>query len=271
MVLAIVTSGLLYYFLNWYTTWYLYFYLLLLIPGLALGFFLLFALFLMIESHFIDMSKKRVELNRPILWCLYQIAFFVIHLCRIRIKATGGEKLPKDSRFLLVSNHQSGYDHLCFFTLWPRLDLVAVTKPENEKLVFAGRIMHQAGFIPINRDNPMEGIKSIVLAIRYIKENKASIAIAPEGTRSHDGLVHEFHPGSFKIATKTGCPLAIVAIQNADMTKKRFPWRSTKVYVDVLEVLSQEQYKDMNTVELAAYSQKLISDHLNAHIDRRYK
>ena len=46
----------------------------------------------------------------------------------------------------------------------------------------------------------------------------------PEGTRSKDGEVHEFHAGSFKVATKSGCPVIPVAVNGTrDILEYHFP------------------------------------------------
>src|SRR5262249_48118373 len=39
-----------------------------------------------------------------------------------------------------------------------------------------------------------------------------SLLMFPEGTRSKDGEMHEFHNGSFKLAAECGCPVVPVVV-----------------------------------------------------------
>ena len=65
----------------------------------------------------------------------------------------------------------------------------------------------------LDRENPKEGLKTILTGIDYLKAG-TSIVIFPEGTRnkSIDGVL-PFHAGSFKLAEKSGCSI-IPMVQN---------------------------------------------------------
>ena len=125
-----------------------------------------------------------------------------------------------------------------------------------------GKYMHASGFIPIDRSNPREGVKAINRAVEKITSGNASVLVCPEGTRSGSYEMGEFHSGSFKIALKAKCPIVLCAIQNTCKVQKRFPFRSTNIYFDVIEVLEYEKIKDMSSQELADYSHKVIKERL---------
>mgnify|MGYP002233635792 CR=1 FL=1 len=64
----------------------------------------------------------------------------------------------------------------------------------------------------LDRDNPKEGLKTILTAIDYVKKG-ISICIFPEGTRN-DGeelSILPFHNGSFKIARRLDAQLFLCA------------------------------------------------------------
>lgn len=75
--------------------------------------------------------------------------------------------------------------------------------------------MKAAHCVFIDRNDIKQGLKCILECIDDIN-NGISIAIFPEGTRSKvDGEFLPFHEGSFKVATKTGCPIIPVTINNS--------------------------------------------------------
>ena len=63
-----------------------------------------------------------------------------------------------------------------------------------------------------------------------------------------------FHAGSFKIAQRAGVPLVIACVRGTEQVHRNFPWRPTRVTLEILELLPVEQVKAMSTQELAAYS-----------------
>ena len=79
---------------------------------------------------------------------------------------------------------------------------------------------------PHEAEKIIEGLKTILAAIEQVK-NGISIMIFPEGTRSKDAdelQMLPFHEGSFKIATKSGCPIIPVAISNSSaLFEDQFP------------------------------------------------
>ena len=90
------------------------------------------------------------------------------------------------------------------------------------------------------------------------------MGIFPEGTRSRGGELLPFHAGSFKIAQKANVPLVTTSVSGTEKIKKNLFRRPTDVYLDILEVIPADKVKSMSTVELAAYSSRLIEENLKA-------
>ena len=67
----------------------------------------------------------------------------------------------------------------------------------------------------LNRENPKEGLKTILQAIEYVKKG-ISICIFPEGTRNkgEELSMLPFKDGALKISTKTGCPIVPISMNN---------------------------------------------------------
>ena len=100
-------------------------------------------------------------------------------------------------------------------------------------------------------------------AARNIAENRASIGIYPEGgINKSEELLLPFHHGSFKIALKAKAPIVVTSIRNTDKLKKRFLWKSTNIYLDVIKVLPYDEISALKTSEISQMTRNDILMHL---------
>ena len=127
------------------------------------------------------------------------------------------------------------------------------------RIPIAGSVSYGAGFLPIDRENARNALKTIVTAADYLVKGICSVGIYPEGTRSRTNEMLPFHAGSFKIAQRAGAPLAIASIRGSEQIKKNLFLRPTDVYLDILEVVPADKVRSMSTNELAEYSRNLIA------------
>ena len=84
-----------------------------------------------------------------------------------------------------------------------------VAKKEMEPIPLLSNWMKYLHCLFLDRKDIKAGMKTILTAIDKAK-NGISICIFPEGTRNKNESELEmlpFHEGSFKIATKSGCPI----------------------------------------------------------------
>ena len=129
--------------------------------------------------------EKEYEKNSPFYRFLLESATAVaIKLLRIRVHISGIEKIPKDEKVLFVCNHRSNYDPLITWCALNKWKIAFVSKPENFKVPFFGRIIRKCCFLPIDRENPRKAIVTINKAAKLLKKQEVSIGIYPEGTRS---------------------------------------------------------------------------------------
>lgn len=178
--------------------------------------------------------------------------------CGIRAHISGTDKLPKSGRFVFVCNHLSGFDPLFVMDKLRKFNISFIAKPSLMKIPVAGKIAYGAGFLPIDRENDRNALKSIVQATDYLKRGLCSVGIYPEGTRSRSGELLPFHAGSFKIAQKANVPLAVACVRGTENVKKNLFHRRTDVFLDILELIPAENVRAMSTKELAQYSRELI-------------
>ncbi len=215
---------------------------------------LLYVIFWVIIASTVDDTKPLKKQSRLCRFGCASISEWLCTYARVRVHFTGEELLPKEGRFVFVCNHRSMFDPLVAVKTLRHYNLAFISKPSNLKIPFVGKLAYGAGFLPIDRENDRNALKTILTAADYLKRDLCSIGIYPEGTRCKTEEMLPFHAGSFKIAQRGDVPLVIASIRNTDAVSRSFPLRRTHVYFDILEVLPVERVKAMSTQELAAYS-----------------
>ena len=177
---------------------------------------------------------------------------------RIRLKVTGREIIPQ-GRFLLVCNHLSRFDNMLICTTLGMNPIAFISKPENFKFPAAGRYMIGCCYIPVERASAGRGRAAVERAEELIRNDISSVGVFPEGRRGNGTELQKFRAGCLKIAVNTGCPIVVCAVNNTHKVHRRFPWRSTGVTLDILDVLSPEGKR---TVQLSEEISAIISGHL---------
>lgn len=240
---------------------------LIIIAAVIVGIIFLFHLFLWIFwlsiSLTISMKKEYTKTNRFYNWVFVLWYRYMMIVGMIRLHVTGYEKVPFGTHFLLVSNHRSKFDNFVQCAVLKKTQIAYISKPENFKIPMGRRYMRRGLYLAIARNNPKEALGTILKAIDYIKSDTVSIGIFPEGTRSTDGSLKDFKPGSFKIAEKAGCPVVVCCMQGTENIAKNWPFKKTDVYMDILEVIPADVWAEKNTVEVAKYAQDLVQKNID--------
>lgn len=188
---------------------------------------------------------------------------FMCFFFRIKVVCSGKDLLPGDSRFLVVSNHRSNLDPIVSNATFAGKEISWVAKKSLFKVPIAKSFMYKCNFLCMDRDDIRQSLRVINKAAEYIKEDIVSIGIYPEGTRNKtEEVMLPFKPGAFKIAQKAGVPIAVMTIVNTADVIKRFPWRSTRVYIDVIKVYTAEEVASRKTNEIAEEAEKLMRDNV---------
>lgn len=244
---------------------------LLMIPVLFLGFWLglllIAFLFLVIICAVVDLDKPQ-EQDSP----FYRKAMYIYiealkSLVGLKITVEGLEKTPKEGRYLLVCNHQNESDPGILHHYFQSGQLAFVAKKEARNMFVVGKIMHKTLCQMVNRENDREALKTILRCIQILKEDKASVAVFPEGGIDDDGLLHHFKPGVFKIAQKAGVPIVVCTLKNTkEVVHNIFKLKPSYVELKVLEVIPAEEAKSTNTVEIAHRCHKLMADDLGPEL-----
>lgn len=225
--------------------------------------FLLYVLMLVFCAYcLVDRKKQYTTYNRFYRFLLYSATAIGMKIMRLKFEVTGREKLP-EGRFLLISNHRSNYDPLVTWHCFRKSELAFISKPENFKIPIFGRLIHRCGFMPIDRENPRNAAKTLIVATKLIKSDEFSVAVYPEGTRSKGTELLPFHSGVIKIAQKAEVPLVIMSVAGTEKIVKNYPWRSTTIYLDILETVPYEALKGKHTTDLGDYAYELMKQKLS--------
>ena len=261
-LLSILSSSSLLYFAHWYEKWYLILTATVLLPVFYAVWALILLTIIFIWSLLLGKRKNVDNPSKFYYFFVREITHQIDIFARVKVIISGEDKLP-NQKCMIISNHLSMFDAICIVDKFKLQPLSCVTKIENERIPICGPFIHNAGFIPLDRTSPQKAVKCIQRAANCISSDLSHIYICPEGTRSKSGELLPFHAGSFKIATKTNAPIVICNFKNTNMVHKNFPWKRTKVYLDIIDVIYPEQYSDKNTQQIADLCRQIIENYQN--------
>ena len=152
-----------------------------------------------------------------------------------------------------MSNHLADLDPGIFFITFPNNQLSFIAKKEVQDMPIVGRLMRKILCQFVDRENDREALKTILRCISILKEDKANIAVFPEGKKSTDQyLLHHFRPGVFKIAQKANVPIVVCTLrgtQNILPNAKKL--RPTHIRLNLVEVIPAEELKGVTAVDIA--------------------
>ena len=168
----------------------------------------------------------------------------------IDFQVYGQENIPKEDGMLICGNHQGMFDVLAIVAAFDR-PLAAVLKKELADIPFLKQIVACTHSYPMDREDVRQSMKVIMGVTKEIAEGR-NFLIFPEGTRSKNGnKMLEFHSGTFKCATKSKCTILPFALIDSYKVLDHNGVEHVTVQLHYLEPISYEEYKDMNTTELA--------------------
>ena len=209
--------------------------------------------FLVIAVNRVDQDVPQEE-DSPFYRGLAKIYIpFIKTVVGLRVETRGLENTPKDGRFLLVCNHLDDSDPAVLLHYFRNYQLAFISKRENKDMFLVGKLMHKLQCQLVNRENDREALKCILKCIEILKNDRASIAVFPEGYESLDGRLLPFRPGVFKIAQKAQVPIVVCTIQGSEHVIKNLKKLRPipRVQLHLLEVIPAEELMGKTTVDIA--------------------
>ena len=190
---------------------------------------------------------------------------FILWITGAKVTVIGEENVPKDQAVLYVANHRSYFDILLTYSRCP-IRTGYIAKKEMERYPLLSNWMRYLHCLFLDRKDIKQGLKTILTAIEKIKSG-ISICIFPEGTRNKNKDELEllpFHEGSFKIASKSGCAIIPMAMNNsANIWEANFPKMSpTHVVIEYGKPIIPSELDRDTQRHLGAYTQNIIKEML---------
>lgn len=225
--------------------------------------FLILFLILTIPIFFIEwiIGKCNPQMRDKSCLRIVQWAFRVIlKITGVQTTVIGEERVP-DEAVLFIGNHRSFFDiHLTYSRC--RRVTGYIAKKEMEHIPLLSTWMRFLYCLFLDRNNPKEGLKTILQAMDYINKG-ISVCIFPEGTRN-DGeelSLLPFKEGAFKIATKTNCPIIPISMNNTcAIFEKQFPRiKKSHVVIEYGEPIYPDSLEKEEKKHIGAYVQNIIA------------
>lgn len=132
---------------------------------------------------------------------------YTLHRLRVR----GREHVPARGGALIVSNHQSFLD-IPVIAAAARRHVSFVARDTLAETRWLAFVIRECGAVKLKRGTADR--KGLTEMIRHLELGDC-VSIFPEGTRSTDGRLGEFHGGALVAARRTGVPIVPAAIRGA--------------------------------------------------------
>ena len=221
----------------------------------------LFFCALWFSTIFLPSVKKPIDKPRNLYGAIQFVCDWAMTCLRVKIDFKGMEKFPEEP-FVLVSNHISNFDPVVALAKVKGRKIAFISKPSNFKIPVAGPYTHNAGFLAIDRQNAMKAMRTIKRASELVVSEQMIMGIYPEGTRSKTGELLEFKEGAFLLAKRAKAPVVVITTKGTNKIAKRMILRSTKVELNVIEIIDAETVQNMKLGDLSAHVRESIANAL---------
>ena len=189
---------------------------------------------------------------------LRNMCYVGLSLYRIKVVTVNRENLPKET-FVIYANHKSNYDPVIIYYAAKKA-CSAVGKKELFKNPFMKIVATAYGAVPMDREDDREAVKSMMIAIKQVKQGLSMIIFPEGGIKSRETeLMVDLKPGAYKLATKPGAPIVpVTIIGSSQISKKKFFQRKV-VKVVFHKPIYKAEYENLNTTEIGKKVEEIIN------------
>ncbi len=185
--------------------------------------------FLLVVFHPVQVVTRLIwgySVRKKVVDVLNFALIYGLRIIGARITFKGFEKVPADRPIIIVANHQSTFDIPPVVVGFRKNHPKFISKKELGKWIpsISYNLRH-GGSVLIDRKNPRQSVKDILLLGKHIEQNNYAACIFPEGTRTKDGKVKPFMPAGVASLVKASPSALIVPFAisgNYELMKKGY-------------------------------------------------
>jgi 1-acyl-sn-glycerol-3-phosphate acyltransferase len=138
-------------------------------------------------------------------------ARIILWAAPVRLEIENAELVPADTPLVFMANHESWLDIPVLLVAIPG-QVRFLAKKSLFSVPFLGWAMRAMGFIPVDRKNRREAVRSFEQAADRIRAGRP-VLVFPEETRSTTGELLPLQRGGFLIALKAHLPIVPVGLE----------------------------------------------------------
>lgn len=181
---------------------------------------------------------------------------------RIKTEAFGCENLPKEGGYMMYSNHEGKWDAYGIISVHKRpCSFIMDIKKSNR--IFIKQLVDVLKGKRLSKTDNRQAMTIINEVAKEVEAGRKYI-IFPEGDfdKNKKNTLWDFKAGCFKISLKSKTPIVPVAIYDSYVPYNTMKMGKVKTQVHFLKPILFEEYKDMNTKQIADLVKSKIADKL---------
>lgn len=135
-----------------------------------------------------------------------RFARWILAAAGIPVTLSGTEHLAPEGPQIVIANHSSFFDILALLAFLPTHPKF-IAKKELFRIPIMGGAMRAAGHVSMDRGNRTQAFSAYDEAAKEMREQKLTVVVYPEGTRTRTGELLPFKKGAFVFAIESAAPI----------------------------------------------------------------
>lgn len=202
-----------------------------------------------------------MHIKKPIPFLFQTWAKSVFLLLGKNFIVYGKEYLRKDKRYLLVANHASLFDIVAITSFYPGISWFGHER--LLKIPIFGKLLKITNYIPFKEPN-YKNTKNMIEQLAQ-KSKSQTVAIFPEGTRTLNGKINEFHRGFIWLFRTREIEILPVTLNGFYKLKPK-----NRFYIDFNSKLDVVIHKPIKREELIEKTDSEIIERVKTVIESAY-
>lgn len=183
--------------------------------------------------------------------------------------AFGKEKLPSEGGYMLYPNHQGKYDVLGIIASHDQ-PVTFVMDEKKSHIILVREFLDLLDGKRLKMDDPRQTVTVFKKIAQELKEGRKYI-LFPEGgyKENNRNIVETFKAGSFKLAQMAKVPIVPVALVDSYKVYNSPHKGPVTTYVYYLDPIPYEEFKNMQTKDIARMVESKIKLKISEHLTCR--